>query len=229
MDKTTTFKKFSLLVAGLAFSFIAQVHAAPNGNFTLLGGTTQFLIAEFPPEPGNYLQFTSSYTTASISNDEHGNASDIDLKVGSQTLRFMTVWDISLLDADITASDLIGTYVDFNNRIQTGYGEIEMNDDGLADVLFEPLILQWSKGRNKQLQMITGLGFVLPIGSYSKAHDFNVAGHYFSIAPHLAAKYKFKNGLELGVSPLVNINWENQDAIIAPETNSLSTTSLIIM
>lgn len=207
--------KYSQAIAIASLSLLATTQnslAAPNGNPTLPGGTTQFFIAEFPPVTGNYLQVISSYSTADQFNDHKGDkAYDQDMETFAQTLRFTTTWDKSILGSDITISEIIGTYVDFKTDIHTPYGNIGLNDDGLTDILFEPLILQWNRGENKQLQMVAGLGFVLPVGTYSKSHDVNVSGHYFSLAPRVAVKYKFENGMEAAVSPMVNINWENND------------------
>jgi hypothetical protein len=170
-----------------------QGFAAPNGNPTLPGGTTQFFIAEFPPVTGNYLQVISSYSTADQANDHKGDkAYDQDMETFAQTLRFTTTWDKSILGSDITISEIIGTYVDFKTDIHTPYGNIGLNDDGLTDILFEPLILQWNRGENKQLQMVAGLGFVLPVGTYSKSHDVNVSGNYFSLAPVLLLNISLK-------------------------------------
>lgn len=208
--------KYPPIIAIASLSLViasGQILAAPNGNPTLPGGTTQFFIAEFPPITGNYLQIISSYSKADQFNDQNGDKKyDQDLKVAAQTLRLTTTWDKKILGSDITISEIIGTYVDLNNQIHTPYGDVKLNDDGLADVLFEPLILQWNKGQQKQWQMVAGLGFVLPIGTYSKSHDVNVAGHYFSIAPRVALKYKFENGLEAAISPMVNFNWKNSDS-----------------
>lgn len=208
------FKKIQLIaITSLSlFAISGKCLAAPNGNPTLPGGTTQFFIAEFPPMAGNYLQVISSYSTADQSNDRDGNKKyDQDLKVAAQTLRFTTTWDKKILGSDITVSEFIGTYVDLDNKIHTPYGDVPLNDDGLSDILFEPLILQWNKGERKQWQMVAGLGFVLPVGTYSKKNDVNVAGHYFSVAPRVAIKYKFENGIEAAISPMVNFNWENKD------------------
>lgn len=207
--------KYSKAIAIASLSLLVTTQnsfAAPNGNPTLPGGTTQFFIAEFPPVTGNYLQLISSYSTADQFNNQHGDkVYDQNMDTFAQTLRFTTTWDKKILGSDITISEIIGTYVDFKTDIHTPYGNIGLNDDGLTDILFEPLILQWNKGKDKQLQMVAGLGFILPVGTYSKSHGVNVSGHYFSIAPRVAAKYKFQNGIEAAVSPMVNINWENKD------------------
>lgn len=154
----------SMAIASLSLLIVSgNTLAAPNGNPTLPGGTTQFFIAEFPPVTGNYLQIISSYSTADQFNDQSGNKKyDQDLKVAAQTLRLTTTWDKKILGSDITISEIIGTYVDLKNQIDTPYGDVKLNDDGLSDVLFEPLILQWNRGQQKQWQMVAGLGFVLP-------------------------------------------------------------------
>lgn len=204
-------KKHWMTIAATLGMLSGTCLAAPNGNPTLTGGTTQFFIAEFPLVPGNYLQFTSNYTTADHSNDHKGDKdTEQDLKIAAQTLRLTASWEKKLFGSDATITEIIGTYVDMNNEIYTPYGSIELNDSGLADVLFEPLILQWNRGERKQWQMVAGLGLVLPIGNYRKSR-VNVAAHYFSIAPRFAVKYKFSNGFEAAVSPLFNFNWENQD------------------
>ena len=206
----------TLALASICLSALAQhSFAAPNGNPTLVGGTTQFFIAEFPTLSGNYLQLTSNFSSADQFNDHNGDKSYAqDLEVASHTLRLTKSWSKKILGSDVTASEVIVTYVDLQNDIQTPYGDIGLKDDGISDVLFEPLILQWNKGARKQWQLVTGLGFVLPIGKYDKDASANVSGHYFSFAPRLAVKYKFKNGIEAAISPMVNINWENSDSNI---------------
>lgn len=202
----------SILSFSVLLPISTNIFAAPNGNPTLPGATTQFFIAEFPPIPGNYLQLTSSYNTANQFKDQNGNkAYDSSQRVVSQSLRLTKTWEKKILNADIVASEIIGTYVDLKNTIKTPYVDINLNDDGLADILLEPLILQWNKGDRKQWQFVTGLGVLLPVGTYSKSHDVNISGHYFSIAPRVGIKYKFENGFEAGISPLLNFNFKNQD------------------
>lgn len=202
-----------ITLVGMATLFTTVGNVAPNGNPTIPGGVTQFFIADFPPMPGNYAQFTSSYTTADSAVDQNGDKkSDIDLTVKAQTLRLMTIWNKKLLGADIVASEMIGTYVDLENTIYTPYKNIEIADSGLADVLIEPLILQWNKGDRKEWKFVAGGGIVVPIGSYSKSHKANVATHYYSLAPRFAAKYQTQSGIEIGLSPMFNFNWENEDS-----------------
>lgn len=197
---------------GLAILLTNIANAAPNGTPTIPGGVTQFFIADFPPIPGNYAQFTSSYSTADRAVDHNGDKSgEIDLKVKAQTLRLMTIWDKKILGADVVASEIIGTYVDLDNTIFTPYADIKLSDSGLADVLIEPLILQWNRGDRKQWKFVSGAGVVVPVGSYSKKAKANVSAHHYSFAPRFAAKYKTKSDIEIGVSPMLNFNWKNED------------------
>jgi hypothetical protein len=196
----------------LASAVTQQTVAAPNGNMTLPGATTQFNVAEFPLIAGNFLQITSNYSTAKQFNDHNGDKSySQDKRSAAQTLKLTTTWQHKLLGSDVTASEIIGTYVNLKNDIHTPVGTVALNDDGLSEVQFNPLILQWNYGQRGQWHVVAGLGFVLPVGNYNKTDPVNVAGNYFSFSPRFALKYIFQNGFEAAVSPMLNFNWKNEE------------------
>lgn len=201
-----------LLAASAMLPAISQ--AAEHGNSTYAPGSAQYFIADFPPQPGNYLQLLSFYSESKQLNDHKGDeikGTDLDLSVFAQTLRLITVWDSHLFGADVVSSELIGTFVNVDNSFNTPYGRLSDKDNGLADVIFGPLILQWNLGEKKNWQTVAALNLALPIGSYSNGATLNVSNNRFAIQPVFGLRYKNENGLDIGVSPRVSFNWENED------------------
>ncbi|MDQ9021873.1 transporter [Acinetobacter sichuanensis] len=191
-----------------------QVYAAENGNSTYAPGSAQYFIADFPQQSGNYLQLLSYYSNATQLNDDKGDevkGSDLDLSIFAQTLRFITVWDLDLFNADVVSSELIGTFVNVDNSVNTPYGRFYDKDNGLADVIFSPLIFQWNLGEKKNIQTVAALSFVLPIGSYSNGSMMNVSNNRFALQPVFGLRYKAESGLDIGISPRFSFNWENDD------------------
>lgn len=192
----------------------SQVWAAENGNMTYPAGASGYFIAELPLQSGNYLQFISNYTQSKQLNDTHGDKTqglDFDMKVKAQTARFITAWDKKILGADVFASELILPYVDVDMSLNTAYGQVKMTDDGLGDVTFSPVVLQWNLGANNNFQTVAGLSMVLPVGSYSEGANLNISNHRFALQPTFGLKYKSANGLEIAASPRISFNWENED------------------
>lgn len=203
----------------------SQSWAAENGNMTYPAGASQYFIADFPLQSGNYLQLISNYTQSEQLNDTHGDKTpglDFDMKVKAQTARFITVWDKKILGADVFASELILPYVDVDMSLNTAYGQAKMADDGLGDVTFSPVVLQWNLGAKNNFQTVAGLSMVLPVGSYSEGANLNISNHRFALQPTFGLKYKKDNGFEIGASPRISFNWENQ------ATNYKTGTELII-
>lgn len=204
----------------LGFMFAASAmlspisHGAEHGNSTYAPGSAQYFIADFPPQPGNYLQLLTYYASSDQLNDYKGNeikGVDLDLSIFAETLRMITVWDSHLLGADVVSSELIGTFVNVDNSFNTPYGRLSDKDNGLADVIFGPLILQWNLGENNNWQTVAAMNFALPIGSYSNGATLNVSNNRFAIQPVLGLRYKSESGLEVGISPRLSFNWENDD------------------
>lgn len=204
----------------LSYLFISSAMLSPltygaeHGNSTYAPGSAQHFIADFPPYPGNYLQLLSYYATSNQLNDYKGNeinGTDLDLSVFAETLRFITVWDSHLFGADIVSSELIGTFVNVDNSFNTPYGRISDKDNGLADVIFGPAIFQWNLGEKKNWQTVAALNFVLPIGSYSNGATLNVSNNRFAIQPVFGLRYKNESGIDVGISPRISFNWENDD------------------
>lgn len=203
---------FGVLTASTLFG--NQVYAAENGNSTYAPGSAQYFIADFPQQPGNYLQALSYHLSSEQLNDHKGDevkGADLDLSIYAQTLRFVTVWDLDLLNADVVSSELIGTFVNVDNSVNTPYGRFSDKDDGLADVIFSPLVFQWNLGKKDNIQTVAGLSFALPIGSYSNGSMMNVSNNRFAIQPVFGLRYKNESGFDIGISPRFSFNWENDD------------------
>ena len=201
-----------LLIASAMGSSVA--YGAENGNSTYPPGSAQYFISDFPSQAGNYLQLLSYYSSDKQLNDHKGNevkGSDLDLSVFAETLRLLTIWDFHLFGADVVASELIGTFVNVDNSFNTPYGRFSDKDNGLADVVFGPLIFQWNLGKNKNWHTTAALDFVLPIGSYTNGAALNVSNNRFAIQPVFGVRYKNESGLDVGISPRLSFNWKNDD------------------
>lgn len=189
-------------------------YAAESGKSSYPPGGSMFFIGEYPPYPGNYLQSLTYYGTSNRVNDHNGDKIknlDFDLKVASESLRFVTAWNAHILKADYVASEMIITYASVRNSLNIPNGRVKNKADGIGDIILAPLALQWNLGAKKKLQTAATIYYVIPAGSYSNFDSLNISNNHYSIQPTLGFKYKAENGIEVGISPRISFNWKNED------------------
>jgi hypothetical protein len=198
MNKTTIVSTILLTIGPI------NVYAAENGSSSYPGGASNFGIALYPTQPGNYLQANTVFVFSNSFHDANGDKVDnnFDLTVITESFRFMKAYETKILNADAMVTELILSYSGVYNSFDVNGRNLNYDRHGVTDLFVHPISLQWHVGDH--WRWAGSLIFRVPT-------DSDVSGRRFSVQPTLGFKYKHDTGVELAVLPRISFNSNNTE------------------
>ena len=210
-----------------------QVYATEGGLGTYPDGIDDFMMGALPP-PGVYFINYAVYVNVSEYKDLRGPANTplqgMKLKdfpgADTPSVRGWTMIDAMRLVV-VTKKKVLGGDFGFHVILPIQHlsytraewtNPIGLNPDllsgqmaqktGLKNLVVAPVI-GWHLSKN--LHVLAACDVNLPSGSYARDDMANTGTGYMMVMPLIAATYLSDSGFEVGVKPMLDINWTNKE------------------
>ncbi|KVE21533.1 hypothetical protein WI93_23270 [Burkholderia vietnamiensis] len=199
-------KKSAAMAIGCAISAAVSMNPAQafeGGVSPYPAGAVGTNFANLPPIPGLFAleQFNYSFSNGLYGNDGKKLPIPFHSSVFSETTRLLLAYPFHLLGGSVY-TQLVIPVVSLHTSVAGQSG----TQNGLANITFTPVLLQWRLSQN--LAIASGLDVAFENGSYSPVKA-SVAVGYTSVQPVFSIRYNAPNGPDVGLSNRLLFNAKN--------------------
>lgn len=197
----------AVMLAAVAAGLGAQARASETGGGTYPNGADGLMSAALPP-PGTYYLGYYNYYEAGRFNDGNGDKGllpDFKVKAAAAVSRFVWVTDKKILGADYAMHVIVPVV-----HLDAKMAGLSDNRTGVSDVTVDPFILGWHFKNG--MHVIAGVDVNVPVGSYDRNSIANFSRHYWSFEPIVTLAYYGRNGVNIDLKAMYDINLKNRSA-----------------
>ncbi|MGV1786678.1 MULTISPECIES: SphA family protein [Agrobacterium] len=204
-------RKSGIFSAAITFGLMAATGATyageGGGSNIMLGGTT--FQTPVIPEPGFYYSTYVNYYHANRINDGNGDniAPGLKLDAVIDYNQFVYVTPFELWDLKLAVGAVVPLVT-----IRQEVGGAVGRESGLADILLQPLIVGWEKGK---FHVALAQGFYLPTGKYDAEAPINIGRNTWAYQPQLSLGYIDPEGWEATATFSYVTSSKNKDAMVS--------------
>ena len=202
-------RRGSIVIAAIALAASPVAQAAETGKIAINDGVDDFLLAAMPP-PGTYgIVYLSRYTSNFLA-DNSGNSAvpHFSLTANVAVPRFDWIKPVSIFGADRWGTLILSPYQDVSVKLSPAPG-VNLSDSkrGFGDLTVGNG-LHWTLG---DYQMINGLDFVAPTGSFDAARLVNLGLNHWTVRLNHLATWMPRPDWEISYGLRWDYNFENPD------------------
>jgi hypothetical protein len=171
-------------------------------------GAEDFMVGALPP-PGTYLvNYMMLVQKNSLKNNSGNTLADVNFSVFAEVPRLIYVSPYTLFGANLAAHAFLPYYS--ADLTAPALGNLNVNDKGMGDIIFSPLVLGWHFG--PELHAVAALDIWAPTGNYDKTNLATqvLSKNHWTFEPVLAVSY-LKDGFDASIKLMYDFNTENND------------------
>jgi hypothetical protein len=204
---------FRTLWTASVFSLLITAQCWAGGGQHYPNGVEDFAVGAVPP-PGLYFVNYMLLVQKNALTDNSGKNLPVDFNasVFAEVPRLIYVTPLTLLGANYTVHAFLPTY---SADVTAKSGAIpplnfNVNDKGLGDIIFSPLVLGWHFGPD--LHALFALDIWAPTGNYDANNPATqiLSKNMWTFEPVIAASY-LKNGFDVSIKLMYDFNTDNNN------------------